>query len=232
LKKGSRVRLVSKDTMAEVQKHGFKWERDLLTNVYKATPEELKRIRYNSKFDLPAEFNHLSKDNISVKTTGTPNTICMGDALRVFDEISSGESFHLVVVTYKQEGENKILESVVELNLTGAKEALFGPMTRSQLDMLDTVIKAVPANRSPTAEEKVAIKDAQQVALTAMGSSALYLNPKCNSTQSRLQCSFNKFTKFVSEHPELVVARSDGGIFRGSPVLAQIQSPPRSFARG
>ena len=218
--------------MAEVQKHGFKWERDLLTNVYKATPGELAQIRYNSKFDLPAEFNHLSKDNISVKTTGTPNTICMGDALRVFDEVSGGESFHLVVVTYKQEGENKVLEGVVELNLTGAKEALFGPMTRSQLDMLDTVIKAVPANRSPTAEEKVAIKEAQQIALKAMGSSAFYLNPKCNSTQSRLQCSFNKFTTFVEKHPELVVARSDNGIFRGSPVLAQVHSPPRVFAQG
>jgi hypothetical protein len=216
--------------MAEVQKHGFKWEHDILTNVYKATPEELKKIRYSAKFDLPAEFNHLSHENISVKTTGTPNTICMGDALRVFDEVNSGESFHLVVVTYQQVDAVKVLKEVVELKLTGAKDLLFGHITRSQLDMLDTAIKQVPANRSPTEEEKKRIKDAQKVALLAMGpTAALYLNPKCNSTQSRLQCSFNKFTQFVKDHPELVVASSEANVFRGCHVLGQVDSARRVF---
>ena len=53
----------------EVQSHGFSWEKEIIMNVYGATSEELKEIKYNSKMDLPSKFNHLDNCDISVKTS-------------------------------------------------------------------------------------------------------------------------------------------------------------------
>ena len=74
--------------MAEVQKHGFLWEKEILKNRG-VTEDELQSIKYTSKMDLPANLDRLDNSNISVKTTNSPNTVCMGDCLRVFDSTDS-----------------------------------------------------------------------------------------------------------------------------------------------
>ena len=71
----------------EVQSHGFSWEKDIMTNVYHATPDELKQIKYNSKTDLPATINHLDGCDVSIKTSCSPNAVCMADcpAFAIFE---------------------------------------------------------------------------------------------------------------------------------------------------
>lgn len=213
--------------MPEVQQHGFSWEKDLIRNVYGATEEQLREIQYTNKMDLPAALNALDHIDLSIKTTGSANTVCMADCLRVFDEVSSGSPLHMTVVHYKQDGEMKRLVSVVEVNLTDSKEVLFGLLTREDIQRLDTLVKSIPQQRSPTAEEHTALYALQKELQAKSG--AIYLNIKCNSQQSRLQCSFNKFKKFLETNPDRIVAQSTTREFRGKPILQEVPSRRRQF---
>jgi len=215
--------------MTEVQSHGFIWESDLLRNIYGMTDAEKAQISYTEKFDLPARFNHLESANVSVKCIGEKNAICMGDALRVFDEVSETDALHLTVIHYKQVGETKEVVGIKELNLSRSKDLLFGSLTREQIAELDRLIKAVPQKRAPTDQEKAAIKAKQAELNRSTG--FLQFNPKVNTQQSRLQCSFSckSFQGFVSQNPGRIVAQSTTNQFRGSSITAVIQAGRRVF---
>ena len=213
----------------EVQAHGFTWENELLMNVYKATHNELKEIKYNSKMDLPATLNRLDVCDISVKTSCSPNAVYMSDCLRMFDAVSSDKPLHMVVVHYTQDDINntKKINSIIEIDLTTSHKLLFGELTRAQLEELDKAVKSVPQKRKPTAEEynyMYSIRNKLQVL-----SNAIHLDIKCNSTQSRLQCSFNSFQKFIEHNPSKVIAKSNSNEFRGGHISLEITSSRRVF---
>jgi hypothetical protein len=208
------------------QKHGFSWEKELLTNVYKALPQELKSISYTSAKDLPAAFNHLDNIALSIKTTGSA-AVCMGDALRVYDSVTpAADPLNMCVVTYKQVGTTKQVKKITEVSLADAKEALFGEVTREEIAELDRLIKAVPKGRSPTKEEKLSYQSYQSALQAKTG--AIIFNPKLDSkSQRRLQCSFNKFEKFLEKNPERLIASSTTNAFRGGEISASILSDRR-----
>lgn len=217
--------------MGEVQKHGFLWERDIIQNIYGVTEEELSRIKYTSKMDLPGEYNRIDGVALSIKTTCSANTVCMADCLRVYDAVTSGSPIHMTVVQYKQNKENTIkkLVKITEVNLTNSGILLFGSVTRENILELCNAVKAIPQKRSPTQQEHAAIYAIRN--RIASQSGAIHLDIKCNSTQSRLQCSFNQFQKFIEDNPDRVIAQSDNGEFRGGKVIEEILSGPRSFSR-
>ena len=217
--------------MPEVQKHGFSWERNLIQEVYGASEAELKSIKYTNKMDLPAALNHLGHVNLSIKTSCSANTVCMADCLRIYDAVSSGEPLHMTVVHYKQDDATttKKLVSVVEVNLTSSKEALFGSLTRDDIERLDKLVKSVPQKRSPTPEEHDALYALQGELQKKSG--AIYMNIKCNSQQSRLQCSFNKFQDFLEKHKERIIAQSGTAEFRGKKILDEVASARRQFKK-
>lgn len=215
----------------EVQGHGFSWEKEIISNIYGATNEELKEIKYTSKMDLPAPLNHLDGCDLSVKASCSANAVCMADCLRVFDAVNSGKPLHMVVVHYVQDDttNTKKIKSITEIDLTDSRELLFGTLTRAQIEELDRAVKSVPQKRKPTEEEynkMYSIRDSLQ------GSSgAMHLDIKCNSTQSRLQCSFNRFQDFIERNPSIVVAKSNTNEFRGGSISSEIHSPRRVFKK-
>lgn len=213
----------------EVQSHGFTWELDLLTSVYGASLDELRLcgVKYTSKFDLPACLNRRGDYSVSVKTSSSMRTVCMADALRLFDICESGERWSLVVVHYVQNDLDKVkhLRQIVEVDLTGTRRELFGTLTREQIARLDAEVKKVPQRRRPTAAEHELMYALQRE--LQPHSAAIYLNIKCNSTQSRLQCSFNKFDDFIREYPSRIIAQSNTGEFRGNRVIEQVMSGRR-----
>ena len=215
--------------MQAVQQHGFSWEKDLLRNIYGATDEELRTIGYTNHWDLPANFNRLNPVNLSIKVTGTPNAVCMGDCLRIFQAASSGTPFHLTVVKYRQNDETnmKRVSEILEIDLTDSVTTLFGTLSREELVALDTLIKQVPQRRKPTEEEHTAMYTLRNALLEKTG--VIHLDIKCNSQQSRLQCSFNRFVKFVQENPQRIVAQSQSAAFRGGAITEEIPSGRRVF---
>ena len=215
----------------EVQAHGFSWEKETITNIYHATNEELKEIKYTGKTDLPAKFNRLDNCDISVKTTGSKNAVCMGDCLRVFDAMGSGKPIHMVVIHYIQDDttNQKKVANIIEIDLTNSRDLLFGTLTRSQIEDLDKAVKSVPQKRKPTEEEykkMYSIRDSMQEL-----SGAIHLDIKCNSTQSRLQCSFNHFQQFIEKNPSKIIAKSDTNEFRGGSISSHIASSRRVFKK-
>lgn len=213
----------------EVQAHGFSWEKDLLLHVYGVTPDELQQICYTNKADLPAALNRLDGCDVSIKTSCSPNAVCMADCLRIFDAVSSGEPLHLVVIHYQQLDEtcSKRVVSITEVDLTGSSSALFGSLTRSHLEELDGLVKAVPQKRKPTQEEYDAMYSLRDRLQPLSG--AIHLDIKCNSTQSRLQCSFNRFQTFLRDLSERIVAQSDSEQFRGGQITRELASGRRTF---
>jgi hypothetical protein len=93
-----------------------------------------------------------------------------------------------------------------------------------QIECLVSLVKKVPSNRKPTKTEHghlYELKDALQQL-----SGAMRLNIKCNSTQSRLQCSLHRFQQFVQDHPERVISKGTHE-FRGGSITPQLVSSPR-----
>lgn len=217
--------------MPEVQAHGFTWESELRTKVYGASEEELAKHTYTAKVDLPATLNRLDHCDLSIKTTCTPNTVCMADCLRTFDAVSSDTPFHMVCITYKQcdTTKSKVLKHIVEVDLTNSRPQLFGSLTRADIEELDTLVKSVPQKRKPTPEEHARMYTLQKNLQARSG--AIYLNIKCNSTQSRLQCSFNAFQTFIRENPTRVIAESDTHMFRGGAITPELASARRVFKK-
>lgn len=215
--------------MSEVQKHGFSWEKQLMKNIYKISDDEIENIGYTDKVDLPARFNKLDGCDVSIKTTGSPNSVCMADCLRVFDSVNGNNKIHLTVVLYKQTVSSKIVDSIVEIDLTNSSKELFGCLTREQIEELDKLVKSVPQKRKPTNEEHSRMYELKNKLQSLSG--AIRLDIKCNSTQSRLQCSFNKFQDFINQNPERVVSKSSTCEFRGGSISSEIVSQRRIFKK-
>jgi hypothetical protein len=203
--------------MPESQSHGFILQDLLFTEIYGATKEELRAIPYTAKLDLPGEFNRLEPGTvISCKATCDANRVDMADCLRIYDEISGGsESYRLLVATYMQDDATKTkrITELVEIDLLGAIEALFGTVTRAEIQELDAAIKAVPRGRAPTVDEKASIYALRDNIHIKIG--ALKLAPKMDSkNQRRLQCSFNRFQYFLSSYAHRIIARGPPSAFR------------------
>lgn len=218
----------------EVQSHGLIWERELCVNVYGATKEELKGIKYTNKTDLPGKYNRLDENcDLSIKTSGSPNAVCMADCLRVFDAVAGagGTPLHLTVIHYTQcdETQCKIVTSITEVDITNSRNELFGLVTtRAPLEELDALVKSVPKKRRPTDDERASMYSLRDALQSQCG--AIHLDIKCDSgSQRRLQCSFNQFQKFITEHPERLVERSETNAFRGGTISSQIVSGRRKF---
>lgn len=212
----------------EVQLHGFTWERELIENVYGSPYEEVRKsVSYTSKVDLPSCFNKLDGCDISIKTTGSKNSVAMGDCLRVFDSVSVSSPIHLTVITYKQVEDVKQLTSIVEIDLTNSKDILFGDLKREDIQELDDLVKSIPQKRSPTLEEYVRLYNLRDALLK--NTKAIHLDIKCNSQQSRLQCSFNRFQSFLAENPNRIVALSNTHEFRNGTISCELISRRRKF---
>lgn len=213
------------------QMHGFTWEKEILANVYHVTLEELRQIKYNSKMDLPAIFNRLDGCDISIKTTCHENIVCMADCLRVYDAVSSGEPFHLIVIFYSHDDLNKIkkINYIIEIDLTNSRELTFGSLTRFQIEELVQMIKTIPSKRKPTKEEHDNIYSMRNSLQRLSG--AIQLNVKCNSSQSRLQCSFNRFKDFIESNPSRVIDKSNNNEFKTGIISPQLSSNRRRFRK-
>lgn len=215
----------------EVQSHGFSWEKEILQKIYKVTDEDLKTIKYTSKMDLPAELNKIGNYNLSIKTTCKSNYICMADCLRIYECVSSGNKIHMIVIVYKQNDEKntKKITNITQVDLTSSTEILFGKITRAELEELVSAVKAVPHKRKPTKDEYDKMYDIRNKLQQLSGE--IHLDIKCNSQQSRLQCSFNNFENFLNNYSDRIVQQSDSNIFYDEEITSEIQSSRRKFKK-
>jgi hypothetical protein len=210
----------------EVQYHGFVWEDFIKTNIYKLTEQDFKKINYTSKYDIPADLNKLDSKNVSIKTSGNKKAICMADCLRFYDSVSSDENLSCVVVLYDQVDNEKLLSEIVELDLTKSVDILFKDVKREEIEHLHELVRKVPHKRKPTDEEYNEMYTYRD--LIQKKSGYIHFDIKCNSQQSRLQCSITKFQDLLKQHKNLVVERSKT-MFKGVSILKKVKSSKRKF---
>jgi hypothetical protein len=216
--------------MVASQNHGFILENEILSKVFKITDSEKTELKYTDIFDLPKRLNKIGEFNLSIKSSGNLNCICMSDCLRIFDIVSSEISFHLILVNFKQV--NKDVKNVVricEIDLTNCKNILFGDITRKDIIEMVDLIKKIPAKRNPSKTEHEEIYNLKNKYKPMLN--YIRLDIKCNSTQSRLQCSFVKFNKFLEEHSEKIVEFSFTNSIRNVEIVKEIFSGKRKFTK-
>jgi len=201
----------------ESQEHGFRFEDDV-KNVYGCT----ENVPYTNKIDIPSNLNTLLV-NISIKTTGNENMVCLADCLNFYDILE--QPLYMCVIIYEQKENFKILKKIIEIDLSNSKKILFGSLTRTRIEELDKLIKGIPKGKVSTTDRKK-IHDLKDELNEFSG--YVCLNPKLDSKgQRRLQCSFNKFKKFIQENPQMINLESNNGKFRAGEISEQIVSPPR-----
>jgi hypothetical protein len=197
------------------QNHGFLWEDEIKAKVFQYTAP----MGYTDTHDIPKEHNPFNpRENISIKVTGS-STVCMGDALRVFN-YSSEDNHTGIILRYKQEADTKTLTSVYELDLDN-RPLLWGRVTHEDIKSLDTLVKSMPVGARDQAIDKQIVQ--MKKALNAK-SGAIGFNPKIDSkNQRRLQCSISGFAKI----PGLVKISHADCMVRGILIAASVVSGRR-----
>lgn len=200
--------------MPESQQHGCIWEDFIKKDVYGVR----QRIPYTSEFDIPKELNTRSlQTNVSIKTTQS-KSVDMGDALRIYNQ--SG-TIDLLVVRYKQEGDEKKLSEVIRCKMPSQKQ-FFEAVTLEEIQKLQTMIKAVPAGKPDEALLKAI--HAYKESLNAK-SGSIHFRPKLDSKkQRRLQCSIVDMEALLTKHPELILERNGEGKLFGIGIPLTLQS--------
>ena len=223
--KKSKVKKGSLNKSKEVQKHGKVIEKDIL-KTYNVPVEILCKISYTSTHDLPSEYNERNGKNVSIKTTGK-NSICCGDAERFYDS-TNDHNMEMVIVQYTQEGQYKIFKMIIVIDLNKCKSHLFkDSLRREEITELANAIKKIPQKRKPTLEEKNYYEQIKRNLSPKLGH--LTLNPKCNSQQSRLQCSIRNIQTLLKDCPECLLYQNYKPYYNGKKLIERIYSPPRTF---
>lgn len=202
--------------MTESQAHGFAWEEYIKKEVYKIE----SKAAYTRKNDVDSHENTIDGCAVSIKTSGG-TTVDMGDAQRIFDA-TGGEPYHMVVVQYEQEGENKILRCVLEVDLTGARALLFGDLTNEEISDFHDHLKKIPQGRVENKDYLIRSSELNK------RSKDIQLRPKVDSKkQRRLQCSFPNIDSFCKTYPERLISRNTEGVFKGVQLIKTLQSGRR-----
>jgi hypothetical protein len=211
---------------AEVQIHGLAfehWVRATFFDVYQPPG-------YTQKWDIPAEANRLPDPSlaglpVNPKAVKFGAPVGLGDALRQFD---IDEPFLLVLGYWEQPSPDrkrfvKILAPRIE---PAVWRALWGPVTRADLERLDAVIKDRSLSPAEARRRARALK-----AAPPFSECVFVLNPKIDSkTQRRLQCSL----RYEDVRKHLAPGSPPGPdatpSLWGVPFTGEINSAPRTFA--
>jgi hypothetical protein len=208
--------------MPESQAHGFIWEKSVLEGVYGIFNTQ-QGGSYTRKHDVPANENMIDHVNVSIKTAGG-KSVDMGDARRVFDA-AENEPITLLVLQYKQEGAEKVLKNVLEIDLSSSTEELFGEVTLAEIGELHDFLRAIPPG---TASLAIREEYKQRARVLNSKSGALQFRPKVDSkNQRRLQCSFPDIGAFCENWPERIKSQNPSGIFKGVQLPTKILSGVR-----
>jgi hypothetical protein len=205
----------SPETYTQSQAHGFTWEGDIRVKVFSLTSNK----NDTNKYDVVTE-----NENCSIKTTGCDN-ICLGDILRFYSYDFSKKNT-IIVVKYEQVGDYKTIKRIYEIDYNKkCHEMLFGNLPLSEIEEYNKMVKTIPVKVK--GEDATSIFDYlnKKRELVHKYDFKICINPKIDSSQSRVQCSVNLdvLTEFITyksndETPNLI---------RGKEIEKQIYSHRR-----
>lgn len=204
------------------QSHGFIWENDIRQNVFKI-PVKINSI---TKYDINQDENiYDSNENISIKTTGGNNIDC-GDILRFFQNDYDDKKTTMIIIRYKQNGDNKELTYIYEIELNyHLHYTLWGSMTYDVLLDFVKKVKELPSGKIASNIIKNLHKEASRL------EDEYCLNIKIcvkvdSKNQRRVQFRIN-LQEILEYCPENIISISNEPILRGHNIKQSIYSPKR-----
>lgn len=166
-------------------------------------------VAYTERDDIPARLNRGIP--VSIKTYGG-DTIFLGDALRMFENVSRPR-YELITLGYHQHDENtKILTNVTEFDASNSRELLFGGVTEEEIRQLRQLIVSIPKGVALPETKRAVTQLKNQL---NQKSGYVKFNPKIDSgSQRRLQCSIPKYSRFLNSNRDRIIDYSEDGVLR------------------
>ena len=204
------------------QQHGFAWENSIREDVF-----DLPREKNNTdKHDIPKEKNKYdNNENCSIKTTGSSTIFC--SSIENFYEYDFSEKNTIIVVWYTQMETEKILKRIYEIDYNQeCHKLLFGDLPLEEIKKYVKGVKSIPAKVK--GEEAIEIFDykKEKKILEEKYTFAISINPKVDSSQSRVQCSVN-FKKNLKDYITYESPAESANLLRGKEIISKIKSSKR-----
>ena len=205
------------------QKHGITWENEVRERVF-----HLPKERNNTDIhDIPFEKNKLDpNENISIKATGS-KTICCADILRFYNYDFSKKNT-MIVIRYKQIGEQKIIQNIYEINYNiQCHKLLFGDLPETEIKKFIEGVKKIPTNVKGKDAIEIYNYKAIKDDLNEKYDFKIKINPKVDSKQSRVQCSISNFEEILEKYIVYKSSLENPNLIRGKEISISINSGTR-----
>ncbi len=206
------------------QKHGFTWENEVREKVF-GLP---KQSNDTNKHDIPSQHNSLnSNENCSIKTTCSKGIGC-GDVLSFFDYDFTKKNT-IIVIKYKQEKNTKNIVRIYEIDYNEeCHKLLFGNLSRAVIKTYVENVKKIPAKTKGVEARNIFDYNAENNKLEKKYSYKIKINPKVDSSQSRVQCSITNFEHMLAPYITYKSPSESPNMLRGKYIQKTLDSPPRS----
>lgn len=194
--------------MTQSQSHGYTIEQQIVENIFNnefvnndTKPHDIEKN--DNKYD--------NRENISIKCS-VSDTIYCGDCRRIIN-YDFGENNTIMMVFLKQVGDNKIIKEIIEIDYNKKLYDLFlGQAKKCEIEEYILEVKKIATNVKGLEAKKQFdyIKEKKKIK-----TGLLNINPKVDSSQTRVQCSFNiknipkEFIKkrYLSKNKEFIRCR-------------------------
>ena len=205
----------SPESYTQSQAHGFTWEGDIRVKVFLLSSNK----NDTNKYDVVTD-----DENCSIKTTGS-NNICLSDIQRFYNYDFSKKNT-IIVIKYDQVGDYKTIKRIYEIDYNKkCHEMLFGNLPLSEIEEYNKMVKTIPVKVK--GEDATSIFDYlnKKRDLVHKYDFQICINPKVDSSQSRVQCSVN-----LDVIAEFITYKSNDetpNLIRGKEIEKQIYSHRR-----
>ena len=209
---------------AQSQKHGFTFENSTREQIFDLPNEK----NNTDKHDIPKHKNKYNKnENCSIKTTGS-ETICCSDILRFYD-YDFNENNTIIVIKYKQTETEKIVQSIYEIDYNiECHKLLFGNLPREVIEKYVENVKSIPKHIKGDEAKKIFNYIDEKKELKKKYRNIIQINPKVDSSQSRVQCSIPNFEETLKDFIKYKSTSDKSNFIRGKQIIHKIESNKRT----
>lgn len=205
------------------QKHGFTWENDARENVFHLPIQKNDRNIH----DIPRVKNRFDpNENCSLKATGSYTIYC-GDILR-FYSYDFNEKNTIIVIKYIQKGDKKIIDRIYEIDYNKeCHQTLFGNLPKEEIERYVNGVKSIPFDVKGSDALKIFDYKKEKKQLQEKYNNIIQINPKVDSSQSRVQCSIPKFVETLKKFIIYQSEKNYPNQMRGGSITKEIKSTSR-----
>lgn len=206
------------------QKHGFSLENDVRSKVFDLPKEN----NNTDKYDIPKNKNKYNKnENCSIKTTGS-KTICCSDILNFYN-YDFTENNTIIVIKYEQTKTHKVIKNIYEINYNAdCHKLLFGDLPKEVIKDYVANVKSIPTKTKGKEAKEIFDYLAEKAKIKKEYSHVIKINPKVDSSQSRVQCSITNFEITLKDYITYKSSSETPNLVRGCEIISSLESSKRA----